>query len=182
MTSALVVPTWAAIVVVAVVVLLVAVVVRLTAVVHRARSESRAVLASAARDAEALRGQLVELEEQLREQASLVEQAALERTGSPLPEVTFVDDREYVITDLERRRGRTAVPTVPTPVFVDIVLRESLIRTASLAAGVRRALAPEVRHRVRFEMKREVKRSRKQRRLRLRQARRDLATRQRAEL
>ena len=35
---------------------------------------------------------------------------------------------------------------------------------ASLAAGLRRALSPEVRDRIRFEMRREVKRARKQRR------------------
>ncbi len=57
------------------------------------------------------------------------------------------------------------MPTVPGPQFVDVLLRESLIRTASIAAGLRRALAPEVRNRIRFEMKREVKRSRKQRKL-----------------
>jgi hypothetical protein len=96
-----------------------------------------------------------------------------------------VDDREYVITGLGEGRSRgplAAVPTVPTPAFVDIVLRESLIRTASLAAGLRRALAPDVRNRIRFEMKREVKRSRKQRRVLLREARRHLRARQRAEI
>ena len=49
-------------------------------------------------------------------------------------------------------------------------------------AGIttRRALAPEVRNRIRFEMKREVKRSRKQRKTDLKQARREWETRQRA--
>jgi hypothetical protein len=40
---------------------------------------------------------------------------------------------------------------------------EPLVRTAAVLHGVRRALAPETRNRIRFEMKREVRRSRKQR-------------------
>ena len=51
---------------------------------------------------------------------------------------------------------------------------------ASLAAGVRRALAPEHLNRVRFEMRREVKRARKQRRADLRQAKRQYDARDRA--
>ncbi len=48
--------------------------------------------------------------------------------------------------------------------------------------GVRAALAPETRNRIRFEVRREVKRARKQRRADTRQARRELASRQRAAL
>lgn len=54
--------------------------------------------------------------------------------------------------------------TLPAPVFTDMVVRESVIRLASLTHGVRRALGAETRNRVRFEMRREVRRSRKQRR------------------
>ena len=56
------------------------------------------------------------------------------------------------------------------------MLRESVIKTAALAAGLRRALLPEVRNRIRFEMKREVKRSRKERKMMIRSARRPLST------
>ncbi|NGZ99701.1 hypothetical protein G5V59_03030 [Nocardioides sp. W3-2-3] len=78
--------------------------------------------------------------------------------------VAVVDDREYLITDLGQDRGpRTPARVVPAPLFADILVRESVIKTAALAAGLRRALSPEVRNRIRFEMKREVKRSRKQR-------------------
>jgi hypothetical protein len=73
-------------------------------------------------------------------------------------------------------------PVVAAPLFADLVLRESVVQAASLAAGVRRALAPEVRHRVRLEMKRDVKRARKQRRTDLRAARRDWEARRRAEV
>ena len=94
--------------------------------------------------------------------------------GSPV----LVEDREFVITELGRER--MLVPGLPPVPFVDTLLRESLVRTASLAAGLRRALSPEVRNRIRFEMRREVKRSRKQRKADLRRARRELEARERA--
>lgn len=72
---------------------------------------------------------------------------------------------------------RVPPPTVPGPVFADTVLRETAIRTASLAHGVRRALAPQVRNRIGFEMRREVRRSRKQRRAEHRATRRGRAAR-----
>lgn len=95
---------------------------------------------------------------------------------------------DYVITRVGDQEPRTeddvvaAGPArvVAAPLFADLVLRESVVQAASLAAGVRRALAPETRHRVRVEMRREVKRARKQRRVDLRGARRDREARQRA--
>ena len=62
------------------------------------------------------------------------------------------------------------------------MLRETVVKAASLGHGVRRALAPETRNRIRFEMRREVRRARKQRRADLKEARRDLHARQRAML
>ena len=178
MTSALVVPAWAAIVTVVLVAGLAIAVVRLGGEVRRTREETRRVLDRAAADAESLREELSGLEQRLAEEAERAR--TLER--KPYPGITVVDDREYVITELAqgRRGALAAAPTLPAPVFADILVRESLIRTASIAAGLRRALSPEVRHRVRFEMKREVKRSRRQRRADLKQARRDLAARQRS--
>jgi hypothetical protein len=73
----------------------------------------------------------------------------------------------------------TGAPMVPAPLFADMVLRESVLQAAALAAGLRRALSPESRNRIRFEMRREVKRARKQRRADLRAARRDWEARQR---
>jgi hypothetical protein len=72
------------------------------------------------------------------------------------------------------------VATVPAPVFADLVLKETVVQTASLFLGLRRALAPETRNRIRFQMRQEVKRSRKQRRAELREVRREWAARQRA--
>ena len=71
-------------------------------------------------------------------------------------------------------------PTLSAPVFADLVLRESVVQTASLFQGLRRALTPETRNRIRFHVRAEVKRSRKQRRAELREVRREWAARQRA--
>ena len=91
------------------------------------------------------------------------------------------DAREYVITRLGADDVEP-VPAVEASLFTDMVVRESVVRAASLAAGLKRALAPEMRHRIRFEMKREVKRARKQRRSDLRAARREWEAHQRAEV
>ena len=72
------------------------------------------------------------------------------------------------------------MPTVPAPVFADLLLKETVVQTASLFQGLRRALDPETRNRIRFHMRQEVKRSRKQRRAELREVRREWAARQRA--
>ncbi|MEQ6901226.1 hypothetical protein [Nocardioides sp. YIM 152588] len=173
MTPDLAVPTWlAALVLIALLGLTVAMA-GLARAARRERRRTVELLEEAAAEAEALRGQLAGIEAQLRERPAA---PAAEGSGH-VPAVS--DDREYLITELGRERAEAA-PVVPAPVFVDIVLRESVIRTASLAAGLRRALSPEVRNRIRFEMKREVKRARKQRRSDLRQARREFEARQRA--
>lgn len=92
----------------------------------------------------------------------------------------------YVITALDRDEDEQP----PAPVqgridgalFADIVAREGVIKAAGLAHGLRRALSPETRHRIRFEMRREVKRSRKQRRTDLKAALRDMQARERAQM
>lgn len=97
-------------------------------------------------------------------------------------------DAEFVITDLGDLAGLgdpgehpldAEVPAAPQqvvsiegPLFADLVLRESVVQVASFAQGLRRALSPETRNRIRFEMRREVKRSRRQRRQETRLARR----------
>ncbi|MCR1783066.1 hypothetical protein KVF89_11015 [Nocardioides carbamazepini] len=174
MTNELVVPAWlAALTAVAVLALAVAAL-RLSRSARQARSHTEALLAAAAQDADALREQLAGIEAELQERQEL----AGRRERTP---VAMVDDREYVITDLGQENGpRVPARVVPAPMFADILLRESVIKTAALAAGLRRALSPEVRNRIRFEMKREVKRSRKERRLVLKAARRDWEDRQRS--
>lgn len=176
MTNELAVPTWLAVATVTGLLVLACVVVGLVVSASRSRRRTEELLATAAGDAEALREQLAAIEEQLRAQA----EAAVVPERVP---VAVVDGREYVITELGEDGGpRVPARVVPAPLFADILLRESVIKTASLAAGLRRALSPEVRHRIRFEMRREVKRARKQRKVDLRQARREWEARQRAGL
>src|SRR5215207_4472270 len=174
MTSALVVPDWLAAFAVLLAVGLLAVIGWLARELRRTRDQGEAVLATTAADVDELRVELDALQVQQLEDA---------RRTVRLADATLVDDKEYRITALGERRGGgplALVPTVPGPPFVDTMLRESLIRTASIAAGLRRALAPEVRNRIRLEMKREVKRSRKQRKADGKQARREWEARQRA--
>lgn len=182
MTSALVVPGWLAFLAVLLVVGLLAAVGWLVVELRRVREQGDEVLSNAAADVDALREELDLLQARLMEEAEQLDEA---RRTLRLADLTIVDDKDYVITQLGQRKATgpmALVPTVPGPMFVDILLRESLIRTASLAAGLRRALAPEVRNRIRFEMKREVKRSRKQRKIDTKQARREWEARQRASM
>lgn len=158
-------PAWAVVALVAGVLLAVLVLVLLVAATRRALVRVR-------HEADALVGRVAELEQRL---------AAQETAAPGVPAATVPADREYVITHLgEEPEAAAAAPVVPAPVFADLVLRESVVQAATLAAGLRRALSPETRHRIRFEMRREVKRARKQRRADLRAARRDLHDRERA--
>ena len=102
------------------------------------------------------------------------------------PDEQFSEETGFVITGLSdpsEPDGERAMESGPEridgPLFADLVLRESVVRVASLAHGVRRALTPESRKRIRFEVKREVKRARKQRRADVRTAVREWEARQR---
>ena len=105
----------------------------------------------------------------------------LER-ARPMPSPASSSEAEFVITGLgsEPEPPPTTAPPIDGPAFADTVLRETVVKVASLAHGLRRGLAPATRNRIRFEMKQEVRRSRKQRRADLKQAQRDLHARQRA--
>jgi hypothetical protein len=101
---------------------------------------------------------------------------------------------EFVITSLDsahdarlRARADVVVPgeepdALPAREFVTVALSESLVRLVSLGYGVRRALSPENRNRIRFEMGREVKRARRQRRRDLKEAKRHVRAGQRPDL
>ncbi|MFC6343600.1 hypothetical protein ACFP8W_16560, partial [Nocardioides hankookensis] len=96
-------------------------------------------------------------------------------------------EASFVITDLGREQQvdqAEAEPaqTIGTALFADLVLRETVVKAASFAHGVRRAFDAETRNRIRFEMKREVKRARKQRKVDTREAVREWQERQRADL
>jgi hypothetical protein len=139
----------------------------------RARSRTERVLAEALAESQAdtalLRDQL----------------EALERR---LDRPTAKPEASYVITDLgleaapDHAEVEQPTPAIGSALFADLVLRETVVKAASLAHGVRRALDPETRNRIRFEMKREVKRARKQRKIDTREALREWEARQRAGL
>jgi hypothetical protein len=90
------------------------------------------------------------------------------------------DRQEYLITSLPEHAGPAtpgeghdgAAAALPAREFASVALAESVVRVASLAYGVRRALSAENRNRIRFEMGREVKRARRQRRRDLKEAKR----------
>ena len=116
-----------------------------------------------------------------------------ERRPAPPTRPRADADPDFVITRLVEgdalpTTGPTTGPTTATPtgtdgavervdsaLFADLVLRETVVKAASLTHGLRRALAPESRNRIRFEMGREVKRARKQRRAEVKAARRHRA-------
>jgi hypothetical protein len=101
-------------------------------------------------------------------------------TGDTTPVVT---ETEYVITRLGEPTEVAPVDQVERPdarLFADLVLRESVVKAASFAHGVRRGLSAENRNRIRFEMRRELKRARKQRKAEEREAVREWRARQRA--
>jgi hypothetical protein len=89
-------------------------------------------------------------------------------------------DEEFVITRLGVEPESDPVPTVEPRLFADLVLRESVVKAAALAYGVRCGLAPANRNRIWFEMRREVKRARKERKAEEREAIREWRARQRA--
>ncbi|GAA4713998.1 hypothetical protein [Nocardioides conyzicola] len=132
----------------------------------RTRSRVERVAAESQAETALLRDQLTALERRLDK-------------PKPAPEASFV------ITDLGREHGPQPAEVEPasaigTALFADLVLRETVVKAASLAHGVRRALDPETRNRIRFEMRREVKRARKQRKVDTREAVRQWQDRQRA--
>ncbi len=100
-------------------------------------------------------------------------------TGAGAPSSTSADE-EFVITRLGVEPESEPVPTVEPRLFADLVLRESVVKAAALAYGVRRGLAPANRNRIWFEMRREVKRARKERKAEEREAIREWRARQRA--
>lgn len=98
------------------------------------------------------------------------------------------EPKEYVITSLGEEGAPPAeadqpeVRTLTAPAFADAVFRETMVHSAALVHGVRRALSPEVRYRIRYEMKREVKRQRKDRKTEVREALREYRARHRADV
>jgi hypothetical protein len=166
MTTDWSVPAWVAVAAAVVVVVLLL----LALLAGRGRSRAARRADEAERATAELRARVEELERRLESRPPAAP------AGRP--------EREYVITSLGEQRvpEGAPVPALPAPAFADAVLRETVLHTASLLHGVRRALSPEVRNRIRFEMRRELKRSRKARRTEVREALREYRARHRADV
>ncbi len=128
------------------------------------RARSRREVAAARAEADALTQRVAELERtldrgvlsQVPTQALVITQLGEDRDDAPA-------------------RGAVVVPgRIEGRLFADLVVRETVVKAAGWAHGVRRAWTPEARFRMRHAMRREVKRSRKSRRAELREARRYL--------
>lgn len=103
--------------------------------------------------------------------------AALAAPPTPPPAEVPEDAETWVITDAGDDLVADSHPGVPARIdgrlFVDIVARESLVKAVSWGHGLRRALAPDVRNRIRFEMRQQTRRSRKDRKVEMREALRE---------
>jgi hypothetical protein len=145
----------------------------LVVLARRAATRARRDLAAAHAEGHALAERLAAIEE------------SLARSGTTT-QVPAANTQSYVITHLgddePEAAGNPVVGRIDGKLFADIVARESAIMAVGLAHGLCRALAPEVRNRIRFEMKREVQRARKQRRADLKAALREFRARERADL
>jgi hypothetical protein len=144
----------------------------LTVALARLRGRTRREVTAAHEETAELRSRLERLEREARGPAprpvSVGHEYRITRVGEPEPDPAVSAGQPT--QDLDRA------------VFADLLLRESVIRVGSLAHGVRRAVSPESRNRIRFEMKREVRRARKQRRHEQRQAWREWQARQRSQV
>ena len=104
------------------------------------------------------------------------------------PPVAETDTAAFVITQVGtpargRRAARAPVP-VARPIdgrlFTDIVARETVVKAAGWTHGLRRALSPETRNRIRFEVRQETRRAGRGRRAEMKQALREFRARERA--
>ena len=70
---------------------------------------------------------------------------------------------EFLITDVGMEE-QEATQEVSSGLVLSATIGEPLVKLAAFAYGVRKALTPENRNRIRFEMRREIRRARKARR------------------
>jgi hypothetical protein len=130
------VPAWAVVAVAAGLLLFAA---ALTLAVTRSRRRVARQLDAARAEAEALRLQVEEIQRRLAEPRTRRDEQEFVITG--LDTSSLVPRDDYSTID-------QAAPMVPAPLFADMVLRESVVQTAALVAGLRRALSPESRNRI----------------------------------
>ncbi len=115
--------------------------------------------ARAEADAATARAETARLEQRLGELAERLDSVAGVRSADG-------DDAAYLITDAG---DRTPAPMLDDRLVLSAAVGEPLVRAVALTHGVRRALAAESRHRIRFAMRQESRRARKQRRREMRE-------------
>ena len=115
--------------------------------------------------------------------AALVERVSL--LESPVGTAPVVDQADtFVITrmdaDHDRQPERPIAQEIDGRLFADIVARETVVKAASWTHGLRRALSPENRNRIRFEVRQETRRAARDRRAETKQALREYRARGRS--
>ncbi|NYE38392.1 hypothetical protein F4692_003540 [Nocardioides cavernae] len=122
----------------------------------------------------------------LGERLALLERPVTAPTPSAPSAAPDGDDvAHYLITSIapDVEEPASAVP-VARPIdgrlFADIVARETVVKAASWTHGLRRALSPESRNRIRFAARQEARRSTRERRAEMKQALREFRARERA--
>lgn len=119
--------------------------------------------------------------------SSLAERVALLATpAAQSPPVTDSATTAFVITQVGAEEHAEPAPVVPMArpidgrLFTDIVARETVVKAAGWTHGLRRALSPETRHRIRFAVRQETKVAGRERRAEMKQALREFRARERA--
>ena len=120
--------------------------------------------------------------------ASLSERVAVPAAPAQAPAAPGSDPAAFVITQVGGPREDDAPSAGSVPVarpidgrlFTDIVARETVVRAAGWTHGLRRALSPETRNRIRFEVRQETRRAARGRRAEMKQALREFRARERA--
>ncbi|MEZ5092795.1 hypothetical protein [Nocardioides sp.] len=156
--------TWLDLTLAAGLLLALAAAVALAVALRRARRDTGADLAATRAESEGLRERLDELESRLERDAP----PAAPDTAAD----TDADGSPYVITALGEPGAPEPAARIEGRLFADLLLRETVVKAAGLAHGVRRATSPENRFRMRYAYTREVKAARKRRRAELRRLRR----------
>ena len=111
-----------------------------------------------------------------RAEAQRLEARIEELERARVPQLPVVPESGFLITDV----GSASTDAEPeggvrTSLVLSTALAEPLVKALAFGYGVRTALSPENRNRIRFEMRREVRRARKQRRRTAREAARQAA-------
>jgi hypothetical protein len=119
--------------------------------------------------------------------SSLAERVALLSTpAAQAPPVADSDTTAFVITQVGAEQPADPVPVVPAArpidgrLFTDIVARETVVKAAGWTHGLRRALSPETRNRIRFTVRQETRVAGRERRAEMKQALREFRARERA--